>query len=70
MKVVCDRPALLDAVISLVHEPRPHGAKKLVGAGGNDWRVRTGEYRIIYEIDDSAGTVTVMRVAHRREVYR
>jgi mRNA interferase RelE/StbE len=63
-------PAILDQIFALVHEPRPHGVKKLVGGGGNDWRVRVGEYRIVYEIDDSEQTVTVMRVAHRRDVYR
>jgi len=61
---------VLDEVLSLIREPRPVDAKKLVGGGGNDWRVRVGEYRIVYEIDDQAQTVTVMRVAHRRDVYR
>lgn len=60
--------AALHAIIALPHEPRPRGAKKL--AGSNDWRVRIGEYRIIYEIDDAAGKVIVLRVAHRREAYR
>ncbi|MBV1856324.1 type II toxin-antitoxin system RelE family toxin [Catellatospora tritici] len=41
-----------------------------LGGGGNDWRVRVSEYRIVYEIDDPTQTVTVMRVAHRRDVYR
>lgn len=63
-------PTVLDQILALAQEPRPAGCKKLVGAGGNDWRVRVGEYRIVYEIDDKAQAVTVMRVAHRREVYR
>ncbi|MGI8648687.1 MAG: plasmid stabilization protein [Acidimicrobiales bacterium] len=59
-----------DQIFALAQEPRPDGTKKLVGGGGNDWRARIGEYRIIYEIGDSVQTVTIMRVAHRRDVYR
>jgi mRNA interferase RelE/StbE len=62
--------AALRAIVALADQPRPYGAKKLVGSGANDWRVRIGEYRIVYEINDSAGTITIMRVAHRRDVYR
>lgn len=48
--------------------PRPPGCKKLRG-GDREWRIRVGAYRIVYEIDDSANTVDVTRIAHRREVY-
>ena len=48
--------------------PRPAGCKKLTG-GDNEWRIRVGDYRIVYEIDDRARTVDVTRIAHRREVY-
>lgn len=61
--------AALRAIVDLTHDPRPPGVKKLAGSRV-DWRLRIGEYRIIYEIDDRARTVTVMRVAHRRESYR
>lgn len=61
--------AALTAIIALGAEPRPTGAKKLVGSR-SDWRVRIGEYRAIYEIDDVSQTVTVLRVAHRRDAYR
>lgn len=50
-------------------EPRPPGAKKLIGGGG-EWRVRTGDYRIIYDIDDGVLVVLVLAVGHRREIYR
>jgi mRNA interferase RelE/StbE len=50
-------------------EPRPAGVKKLAGSK-LDWRVRIGDYRILYEIDDTEQLVTVWRIAHRREVYR
>lgn len=61
--------ATLHAIIALTHNPRPVGVKKLVGSR-SDWRIRIGEYRIIYEIDDAAKTVTVMQVEHRRDAYR
>jgi mRNA interferase RelE/StbE len=61
--------AALRAIIELTRDPRPPGVKKLAGSSA-DWRLRIGEYRIVYEIDDKAKTVTVMRVAHRRESYR
>jgi mRNA interferase RelE/StbE len=61
--------AALKAIVALAGEPRPAGCVKLAGST-NDWRVRIGEYRIVYEIDDKAGRVTVFSVAHRREVYR
>jgi mRNA interferase RelE/StbE len=50
-------------------EPRPTGCVKLSGAG-NLWRVRVGDYRIVYAIDDTGQIVDVRIVAHRREVYR
>lgn len=61
--------AALTAIVALSHDPRPAGAKKLVGSD-SDWRIRIGEYRVIFAIDDVGDRVTVLRVAHRREVYR
>ncbi|MGH3815809.1 MAG: type II toxin-antitoxin system RelE family toxin [Pseudonocardiaceae bacterium] len=61
--------AALRAIIALTHSPRPVGVKKLVGSR-SDWRIRIGEYRIIYEIDEAAKTVTVLQVEHRRDAYR
>ena len=52
----------------LAGDPRPPGAAKLAAVEG--YRVRVGEYRIIYDVDDAAEVVTVYRVRHRREVYR
>ncbi|WP_366180257.1 type II toxin-antitoxin system RelE/ParE family toxin [Actinomyces timonensis] len=57
------------AVELLAQEPRPVDAKKLV-CGSGEWRVRTGDYRIVYEIDDGVLVVLVLAVGHRREVYR
>ena len=52
----------------LAAAPRPPGCQKLKG-GDNEWRIRIGDYRIVYVIDDAARTVDVTRIAHRREVY-
>jgi mRNA interferase RelE/StbE len=52
----------------LASAPRPPGCKKLKG-GDNEWRIRIGDYRVVYEIDDTAKTVDVTRIAHRREAY-
>ncbi len=52
----------------LVSDPRPPGCKKLKG-GDKQWRIRVGDYRVVHEIDDTARTVDVTRIAHRREVY-
>jgi mRNA interferase RelE/StbE len=52
----------------LASAPRPPGCKKLKG-GENEWRIRVGDYRIVYVIDDAGRTVDVTRIAHRREVY-
>ena len=56
------------AIELLADEPRPSGAKKLVGGNG-EWRVRTGDYRIVYEIHDDVLLVLVVAVGHRREIY-
>lgn len=53
----------------LADEPRPPAAVQLVGGAG-EWRVRTGDHRIVYEIQDDRLVVLVLRMAHRREVYR
>ena len=53
----------------LATDPRPPGCRKLTGSK-NDWRVRVGDYRVIYEIGDAAREGRVNRVRHRREVYR
>ena len=68
-KLPKERRALIGGVFDdLQDNPRPPGAKKLSGADG--YRVRSGDYRILYTIDDGAKRVRVYRVGHRREVYR
>jgi mRNA interferase RelE/StbE len=53
----------------LSSDPRPPAATQLV-SGAGEWRVRTGDYRIVYEIEDEELLVLVLRVGHRREIYR
>ena len=53
----------------LAENPRPQGCKKLKG-DDNLWRVRAGDYRIVFSIHDDLLLVLVIRIAHRREVYR
>ncbi len=68
----CDPPVRrrLQATIELLAiDPRPPAATRLVGGSG-EWRVRTGDYRIIYEIHDGELLVLVLRIGHRRDVYR
>lgn len=62
------RDRVLEAIDGLADSPRPHGAKKLVGEQ-TAWRIRIGDYRVIYDVFDAQLTVTVVRAAHRREVY-
>ena len=65
-----DRPAqrrVQAAIELLATEPRPNGAKKLVGGNG-ELRVRTGDYRIVYEIHDNVLLVLVIAVGHRRDI--
>lgn len=57
------------AIELLATEPRPPTATRLVGGAG-DWRVRTGHYRIVYEIQDDRLLILVLSVGHRREIYQ
>ena len=57
-----------EAISQLADEPRPIGAKKLAGIEG--YRVRVGDYRILYRVNDESRMIVVYRVKHRREAYR
>jgi mRNA interferase RelE/StbE len=63
------RRRVVDALAALQDEPRPVGCAKLHGAD-DLWRIRVGQYRVIYTIRDDELIVLVVRVAHRRDVYR
>lgn len=64
------RARMASAILQLGEEPRPTGVRKLKGKGEEGWRIRVGDYRVVYRIDDSLRQVIVYRVRHRREVYR
>lgn len=61
---------VIAAVRALAAVPRPPGARKLHGSGRDDYRIRVADYRILYEVDDTARVVRILRVRHRREAYR
>jgi len=63
-----DRRRVVAAIGFLREDPRPHGCEKLSAL--DRYRIRVGSYRVVYTIDDAAVTVFVMKVGHRRDVYR
>jgi mRNA interferase RelE/StbE len=60
---------VIDDIKGLTADPRPSGCRKISGSK-SDWRIRIGDYRVVYEIDEKTKVVRVMRVRHRREAYR
>lgn len=65
---VRDEKRILTAVQALANNPRPTGCLKL--SGSDLWRIRVGQYRVVYEIADDELIIRVVRVGHRRDVYR
>lgn len=63
-----DFQAVVEAIKELSQTPRPRGIEKVKTTGL--WRIRQGDYRIIYAIDDNQQLVTIVRIGHRREIYR
>lgn len=61
-------PRIDRKILALADNPRPAGCKKLTGYE-DQWRIRIGDWRVLYIIDDTIMLVTITRVAHRREVY-
>ena len=64
-----DRQRIVARIHGLAANPRPHGSEKLAGYSDR-YRVRQGNYRIVYLIDDDASEVTIFKVGDRRDVYR
>jgi len=60
-------PKICDAVQGLEKDPRPSGCLKLKGREG--WRIRVGNYRVLYTIDDQQQIITIFHIGHRRDVY-
>jgi len=63
-----DRERVVERIAALAEDPRPPGCTKL--SGREAYRVRQGEYRIVYTVEDDALVVEVVKVGHRRDVYR
>ncbi|MFH0793710.1 MAG: type II toxin-antitoxin system RelE/ParE family toxin [bacterium] len=63
-----DRQRLVSRIRELIENPRPHGFQKLSGA--DKYRIRCGNYRVVYSINDDEHVVQVGKIGHRREVYR
>ena len=64
-----DRQRIVAGIRSLAEDPRPPGCEKLVGADDR-YRIRVGRYRVIYSVGDGELVVVVVRVGHRKDVYR
>ncbi len=63
-----DYERVVEAIRDLANNPRPAGCLKLTGREG--WRIRIGDFRVLYEIDDRERSVTIVHVGNRRDVYR
>ena len=63
------RPRVIAGITALAKNPRPAGSRKLASTK-RDWRIRVGDYRIIYEIAEEIRVLRINRIRHRREAYR
>jgi len=63
-----DRTRIVDKIYTLKDDPRPQGCEKLTGQ--DRYRLRQGQFRILYVVDDDERVVTVVKIGHRRDVYR
>jgi mRNA interferase RelE/StbE len=64
-----DREKIVSRIQALASNPRPRGSEKLAGYSDR-YRVRQGNYRVVYLIDDQSSTVTIYKIGHRKDVYR
>ena len=64
-----DRRRIVDRIQNLAQNPRPAGVERLSGTT-EKYRIRQGYYRVIYEIDDKALTVSIVKIGHRKDIYR
>ena len=64
-----ERQRIARKIAALADDPRPRGCEKLSAQGGR-YRVRQGRYRVVYALDDAAWSVDVVKIGHRREIYR
>ncbi len=59
---------IIRAILKLQQEPRPQGARKLRGSAAT-WRIRIGDYRVVYVIDDALRQIDIRKIGHRKDVY-
>jgi mRNA interferase RelE/StbE len=60
---------IVEAIDNLKEDPRPAGCKKLKGQSEDIWRIRIGDYRVLYFIDDTIRIVEIRRIGHRKDIY-
>lgn len=60
---------IIKAIDELAENPRPHGCKKLKGEMEYMWRIRVGNYRVLYQIDDGLRIVEIRKIGHRKDIY-
>ena len=65
-----DLTAIKNKILFLSEDPRPAGCEKIKGMTGSYFRVRQGNYRIVYEVDDKTNRMVIVAIGHRREIYR
>ena len=63
-----DRRRIVSRIRGLARDPRPYGSQKL--SGEESYRLRQGDYRVVYTVDETELSVTIFKIAHRRDVYR
>ena len=63
-----ERLKIISALLELEQNPRPRGIEKIRGV--ELWRIREGDYRIVFSIDDNEKMITIVRIGHRRDIYR
>jgi mRNA interferase RelE/StbE len=63
-----DLKRVMERLQALAIQPRPHGCEKMVGE--ERYRIRQGDWRVVYSVDDTLKAVTIFKIGHRREVYR
>jgi len=61
---------ITERLLELEAQPRPHDSRRLKGTGRLDYRIDSGEYRVLYAIDDMRRLIEVWRIGHRKDVYR
>jgi mRNA interferase RelE/StbE len=65
-----DRRRVAEKIAGLAENPRPHGSEKLKSRDPPEYRIRVGDYRVIYEVDDKAKVVTILGIGQRGGIYK